>query len=95
VFALNSKHRALITRRAGARAAVNNKHSLHPDNKSPAERHAAMIWVQRLRRVFGIDIEACDKCQGLLRANVRIEEPLVIQHILEPMNKKKSVDTQA
>jgi hypothetical protein len=37
--------------------------------RQPAERHAAMTWAQRLKRVFNIDIEVCGRlcggsCQG-------------------------------
>ena len=30
--------------------------------KTPQERHRAMMWMQRLKRVFGIDIETCERC---------------------------------
>jgi hypothetical protein len=33
-------------------------------DKTPAERHAAMTWVQRLKRVFNIDIKACERYTG-------------------------------
>ncbi len=29
---------------------------------TPAEQRAAMIWAQRLKRVFNIDIETCCEC---------------------------------
>ena len=32
------------------------------DVHSPAERHVAMSWAQRLKRVFNIDIEICGHC---------------------------------
>ena len=32
---------------------------------SPTERHAAMTWAQRLKRVFNIDIEECSPCVDL------------------------------
>ena len=31
-------------------------------DKTPAERHVAMTWMQRLKRVFNIDIETCEWC---------------------------------
>ena len=34
---------------------------------SPAERHAAMTWAQRLKRVFSIDIEVFGRCGGSVR----------------------------
>ena len=42
--------------------AVNNS----PD-ETRAERHAAMTWAQRLKRVFNIEIETCDECDGDVR----------------------------
>ena len=30
--------------------------------KTPQERHRAMTWMQRLKRVFDIDIETCEQC---------------------------------
>ena len=41
---------------------------------SPAERHAAMTWTQRLERVFSIDIEACGRCEGPVRVIACIED---------------------
>ena len=61
VFAANSKHRIQVTpgkrgkRRGQAKAAAN-----HWLEKTPQERHRAMTWMQRLKRVFGIDIETCE-----------------------------------
>ena len=42
--------------------------------RSPAERHAAMTWAQRLKRVFSIDIEVCSRCGGSVRVIACIEE---------------------
>jgi rRNA maturation protein Nop10 len=33
-------------------------------DKTPEERHHAMSWMQRLKRVFNIDMENCEKCGG-------------------------------
>ncbi len=41
-----------------------------------------MTWAQRLKRVFGIDIETCPACGGALRIIAGIEDPVVIQKIL-------------
>jgi hypothetical protein len=51
VFAPNSKHRALITpagRGTGCKSTTANE----PQDRTPTERHAAMSWAQRLKRVF-------------------------------------------
>jgi len=42
-----------------------------------------MSWAQRLKRVFAIDIETCPKCGGHLRVIASIEQPAVIERILD------------
>ena len=42
-----------------------------------------MTWAQRLKRVFAIDIERCQRCGGRLRVIASIEEQPVIDRILE------------
>ena len=49
--------------------------------KTPAEHRAAMTWAQRLKRVFGIDIETCPACGGALRIIACIQDPAVINKI--------------
>jgi hypothetical protein len=46
------------------------------------------LWAQRLKRVFNIDIETCDKCGGDVRINASIEDPAVIRTLLAYLNKK-------
>jgi hypothetical protein len=41
-----------------------------------------MGWAQRLKRVFGIEIEACARCSGRLKVIASIEDPKVIARIL-------------
>jgi hypothetical protein len=41
-----------------------------------------MHWAQRLKRVFGIDIETCTACGGTMRIIACIEDPAVIKAIL-------------
>jgi len=41
-----------------------------------------MMWAKRLKRVFNIDVETCDKCGGDVRIIASIEDPAVIQKIL-------------
>ena len=43
---------------------------------------APLSWMQRLKRVFAIDIESCPKCGGKLRVIACIEEPELIRKIL-------------
>jgi len=56
-------------------------------DKPATPRHVAMQWAQRLKRVFGIDIEACARCGGKLKVIASIEEPTVIAKILAQMEK--------
>ena len=54
-----------------------------------------MTWAQRLKRVFQIDIETCEKCQGPVRIVACIEDPAVIRQILAHLSKRESADSQA
>ena len=53
-----------------------------PDLRTPAERHRALTWAQRLKRVFGIEIETCEQCGGKVKVIASIEDPAVIGRIL-------------
>ena len=50
-------------------------------DQTPADRHVAMTWAQRLKRVFNIDIETCSECSGDVRIIASIEDPAVVQKI--------------
>jgi len=93
VFAPNSKYRALIT--PGQRGKGRKpKTPDSPEERTPAECHAAMTWAQRLKRVFNIDITTCQDCGGAMtvipkalatlmgQALACIEDHDVIQKIL-------------
>ena len=41
----------------------------------------AKTWAQRLKRMFGIDIETWSACGGALRIIACIENPVVIKKI--------------
>ena len=43
----------------------------------------SQTWAQRLKRVFAIDIEKCEKCGGKMKVIACIEEPAVIDKILK------------
>ena len=45
-------------------------------------RHVALRWAQRLKRVFGIEIESCGRCGAGLKIVASIEDPAVIARIL-------------
>ncbi|MEA2078746.1 MAG: IS91 family transposase [Pseudomonadota bacterium] len=87
VFAPNSKHRALITP-AGRGKGGKPKPSNEPQDRTPAERHAAMNWAQRLKRVFDIDVATCRVCGGSARVIACIEDPQVIKKILTCLEEK-------
>jgi hypothetical protein len=48
----------------------------------PLKRRPSMTWAQRLKRIFGIDIEPCPACGGALRIIACIEDPAGIEKIL-------------
>lgn len=85
VFAPNSKHRALVT---PAKRGKGNPAKVSAEPPTPAERRAAMTWAQRLKRVFNIDIETCQTCGGPVRIIACIEDPVVIQKILDYLKDK-------
>jgi len=52
------------------------------------QRHQAMTWAQRLKRVFNIDVSVCPTCGGDSRVIACIEEQAVIDKILAHLMKK-------
>ena len=83
VFAPNSTHRARVT---PAKRGRGSRHGAREDAERPTagERRAAMTWAQRLKRVFGIDIETCPVCGGGVRIIACIEDPKVIGEDSQP-----------
>ena len=72
VFAPNFKHRHRII-----------PNPVHQSAREPhASRPAPMSWMQRLKRVFHVDIEHCGVCGGTLRVIACIETPELIEKIL-------------
>ena len=47
-----------------------------------------MTWMQRLKRVFDIDIETCERCAGHVKIIACIEDPAVIERILAHLKNK-------
>ena len=75
VFAPNSKFRVRVT--PARRGRGRNPRQPNGENwldKTPAERHQSMTWMQRLKRVFNIDIETCERCSGQVKIIACIEE---------------------
>jgi len=85
VFAPISKYRARVTPGKRARGGQQARPA-DPQAPTPAERRAAMTWAQRLKRVFGIDIQTCAACGGAVRIIACIEDPDVIDRILTHLN---------
>jgi hypothetical protein len=85
-LAPNHRCRGLITpaKRGKCLKPIANK-----EDRSPAERHAAMTWAQRLKRVFNIDIEVCSRCGGSVRVIACIEDQDVIDRILAHLRDKE------
>ena len=79
VFAPHSRLRAAVTPAQRGRGA---KPSPVEPGKSPSPRHVAMSCAKRLKRVFGIEIDTCQRCGGTLRIVASIEQPEVIAKIL-------------
>ena len=93
VFAPNSQYRAKITpARRGNRKKC---HSADETDQTPAEKRASITWAKRLKRVFNIEIETCDKCDGDVRIIASIEDPAVIQKILAYLNNTANTASSA
>ena len=80
VFAPNFKHRQRIVPRRG------------PGRVDVDKPLAPMTWVQRLKRVFAIDIETCPHCGGTLRVIACIEEPALIARILGHVQQREELN---
>ncbi len=87
VFAPNSHYRAMVTPAKRGRGKKTDTANDKQD-QTPSERHAAMTWAQRLKRVFNIDIETCSECGGDVRIIACIEDPVVISKILTYLDDK-------
>lgn len=82
----NHRWRGLVTpaRRGKGIQSISNT-----EFRTPAERHAAMTWAQRLKRVFNIDIEVCGRCGGSVRVIACIEDQDIIDRILTHLRQKE------
>ena len=52
-------------------------------------KRRGMSWAQRLKRVFGIEIEIFPHCRGGVRIIACIEDPVVIRQILSHVETKQ------
>ena len=53
-----------------------------------------MTWMQRLKRMFGIDIETCERCGAKVKVIASIEAPAVIAHILKYLQQKEALQAK-
>jgi Putative transposase len=56
--------------------------------------HRAMTWAQRLKRVFGIEIEVCEQCGARVKIIASIEAPQLIEKILQHLQRKENSTAQ-
>ena len=63
--------------------------------KPSAPRHVAMSWAQRLKRVFGVEIERGTRCGGQLKIIASIEEPQLIAKILSHLERAAPEQSQS
>ena len=85
-LAPNHRWRGLVTPAKRGKGAMRPVDS---DVVSSIQRHAAMTWAQRLKRVFNIDIEVCGRCGGSVRVIACIEDQEVIDRILAHLESKE------
>ena len=86
MLAPNHRWRGRVT---PARRGKELKNAANAEARAPAERHAAMTWAQRLKRVFNIDIEVCDRCGGAVKVIACIEDQDTIGQILVHLRRKE------
>lgn len=92
IFAPNANLRAQLTpahRGKGCNAA---SEATHPNDRTPDEKRRAMTWAQRLKRVFGIDVETCVHCGGQVKIVASVEEPQAIRAILDHFEKHGALE---
>jgi len=56
------------------------------DKTAGKAKRYGMSWALRLKRVFKIEIEKCDKCGGKVKVIANIDDPEVIEKILKHLS---------
>jgi hypothetical protein len=87
VFAPHAALRAAITPAGRGRGA---RHREGAERARPP--HVAMSWMQRLKRVFAIEIERCRRCGGRLAVIASIEDAALIERILAHVKQRAEED---
>jgi hypothetical protein len=81
IFAPNANLRAQLTPSVRGKDATADANA---DLRTPDERRRSMTGAQRLKRVFGIDVETCVQCGGKVKIVASVEEPDAIRAIRRP-----------
>ena len=89
VLAPNSKHRIHVTPAKRGKGSA-RKTSSTTKEKSEADSHKSLTWADRLKRVFKIDVSVCSRCGGDVKIMACIEDPLVINKILDHLDAKSA-----
>jgi hypothetical protein len=84
VFAPNSRHRANIVNRKSSKKLVER------DEQTAHEKRRARLKAARLKRAFNIEIKICERCGGRGKVIACIEDPVVINKILQHLALKPS-----
>ena len=84
IFAPNANLRAQLTPSVRGNDATADA---NVDHRTPDERRGSMTWAQRLKRVFGIDVETCIHCGGKVKIVASVEELNAIRAILAHFDK--------
>jgi hypothetical protein len=76
-------HRRVLKRARPKPADRGAQLARRPERVEPqAPTHVALTWLQRLKRVFGVEIQTCQRCGGPLKVIASIEDPMLIERIL-------------
>jgi hypothetical protein len=94
VFAPHSKLRAAVTPAHRGIGAPKASAQTGEQEQPPTPRHVSMNWARRLKRVVGIDIEACVRCGGKLAIIASIEEPQSLRRSFRTCRRRSRSSTR-
>ena len=93
IFAPNAKLRAQLTPSVRGKSATADANAdTSDDHRTPDEKRRSMTWAQRLKRVFGIDVETCVHCGGRVKIVASVEEPTAIRAVLAHFEKHGALE---
>ena len=82
LFAPRARHRQQVVPRPLAPTRP-QRQDREPGTAPASAPRTAMTWMQRLRRIFAIDLSECPLCGAPMRVIAEITDPKVIAKILE------------